>query len=124
MGLRRFSVLSTLAILGCAEEITYEPVHVHRFDGSISVSILAGEPGPTWFGPHPVLVMVDDGNRQLVINERLRNDGANLSARNFPITLEKNKLVVCFRGQEQTDVRYEIALHSNEQPRKVAGACP
>lgn len=124
MGLRRASVISALVILGCADDIAYEPVHVHRLDGSVSVGILAGKPGSTWFGSHPILVVIDEVDRQIVINERLHNDGANLSAMNFPTKLEQDKLVICFRGQEQADVRYEITLRSDDQPRKVDGACP
>lgn len=124
MGSRLIGFLSALAIAGCTEDIAYEPVHVHRFDDSLSVDVLAGKPWPTWFGSHPILVVIHDGSRQIVINERLRNDGANLSEKNFPTKLAQNTLVVCFRGQEQADVRYEITLQSDDQPRKVDGVCP
>lgn len=123
-GLRLVGFLSALAITGCTEDTAYEPVHVHRFGESLSVGVLAGKPGPTWFGSHPILVVIHDGDRQIVIKERLHNDGANLSEMNFPTKLAQNTLVVCFRGQEQADVRYEITLQSDDQPRKIDGVCP
>lgn len=127
MGIKKFGQITLgfwlFALIGCAERIDYSPVHVHRLEGPVAVSILAGYPEPLWFSPHPVLVVIDDGERQIVLQERMHNDGANLTDANFPVSLQGDVLVICFSGQEQADVKYVFTLHSDEEPRTVSGGC-
>ena len=96
---------------------------MHRLGTDTSVSVLAGAPSPTWFGPHPILLLIDHDGRQLVIHERLRNDGARISADNFPASLKSSQLVVCLRAQEQADVQYVINLAAELATEKHERSC-
>lgn len=102
----------------CTPNDSYELVHQQASDdGSAVVEIYAAS--PRGFAPHPVQVFLTvSGTRLLAIEDRLSNDGARISADNFPMAFGSSGVSVCFRGDEQDDVLYRIPF--NRGPHQMS----
>ncbi len=108
----------------CSPTGPFEPVQIKNFNAiDTKVEILAGKPGPLWFGPHPVQVFITQGgSRRLAIEDRVANDGAVLSEKNFPISITNGIIHICTMGQEQKNILFKVKPDASEN-ETIEGGC-
>jgi hypothetical protein len=108
---------------GCTPDAQYDLVHeTDARPIGTSIQIEAAPPSPVWFSPHPVRVyLIHNDARRLVVEDRLANDGARLGPDNFMVTFDAGSALICFRGQEQTDVLHTIPLGGAPAHRDEGG---
>ena len=119
---RHFLLALSSLLIACSSDVSFEPIHeaTDRQTGA-TVQIEAALPSPTGFSPHPVRAyLVLHGTRELIIEERLANDGANLGPDNFVVTFDDEAVLICFRGQEQASVLHTI---SPDRRTREEGGC-
>jgi hypothetical protein len=116
-------LLGLLIFTACSANESYELVlKKTKETSSVVVEIHAAKPTPTWFGSHPIRVFLNvNGIRHLALEDRISNDGARLDDSNFPINFEKSNALICFKGQEQSNVLYKIPLSEGKYERIEEG---
>ena len=118
-----FALIILAGSLSCSVSESYDLVLTRSSEnGSVVVEVHAGKPSPTWFGPHPIRIfVVVDGARRLAFEDRIANDGANLSEWNFPIRFEPSYALICIKGEEQNDVLHRVSLDNAGHERMDEG---
>ena len=89
-----------------------------------TLTIDVGEPS-TPYGPHRVGLEIADASNSLIIREqfRLANDGANIDSGNIVARWSNSdNVVICLRGDEQSDVLVSIQL-SNRKVESAVRKC-
>ena len=110
-------------VSGCSADSDFALIReVAAPDGDILVQIESSPPSPMWFSPHSVRIYRKSaGSTDLIVEDRLANDGARIRPENIEVTFSAESISVCFRGQEQKSVLHTVRLDGSRKERKEAG---